>query len=252
MEYTVQGLAKLAGISARTIRHYDQIGLLRPQRISSSGYRIYGAAQVDRLQMILLYRELEMELGEIRRVLDDPRHDADRALEQHLRQMRERQARLGAIIDTIEQTIQSNKEGIPMSDAKKFEGFKKQLVDENEQKYGAEIREKYGEQTVDESNRKMMNLTQEQYAQMQQTSEQLQSLLEQAVKDGASPEGEIGGRLTQLHKQWLSYTWPHYSAEAHKGLTQMYIDDPRFTAYYDKTTSGCAAFLRDAVAHHAS
>lgn len=251
MEYTVQKLAQVAGVSARTLRYYDQIGLLSPARVSTSGYRIYGRDQVDRLQQILLYREMGLELSAIARILDAPGFDVDSALSGHLRRLREQRMRLDLLIDSVEHTMQSREEGTHMSDEQKFEGFKKVLVDENEQRYGAEVREKYGDRAADESNARMMNLTKQQYDGMQAVSDELQRLLERAVKGGESPEGEAGEKAAALHKRWLSYTWGQYSPEAHRGLAQMYIDDERFAAHYDKNQSGCAKFLRDAVVWHA-
>lgn len=250
MEYTIQRLARLAGVSTRTLRYYDQIGLLTPERINSSGYRIYGREQVDALQQILFYRELDMELGEIQKLLKAPGYDRKSALKAHMAALTQKRARLDALIDTVRHTIQADEEGIEMSDQQKFEGFKKQLINENERKYGDEAREKYGEEAVEQGNRKMMNLSQEQYDDMQRVSGELHQGLEAAVTGGASPEGDEGKRLCALHKQWLSFTWPQYTEAAHRGLTQMYIDDERFTAHYDKDVPGCAKFLRDAVHAH--
>ena len=134
-----------------------------------------------------------------------------------------------------------------MSDKEKFEGLKQEAIAENERKYGTEIRERYGESTVEESNKKFANLTPEQYDAMTALGERILSELESAVKGGAAPAGEAGRGIAALHREWLGYTWPAYDLKAHKGLAQMYVDDERFTAYYDKNVAGCAAFLRDAV-----
>jgi len=247
MEYTIQKLGKLAGISTRTLRYYDEIGLLKPLRISSTGYRIYGDQQVDMLQQILFYRELGMGLADIKKIIHDPNFNKLEALKQHLITLKERQAQLNLLIDNVNKTILKEKGMIQMTDQEKFEGFKKRLIEENEEKYGEEIRAKYGDKCVDESNAKMMGLTQEQWEKMQSMSEQILSGLEQAVKEDADPAGETGMRLAALHKEWLTFTWPQYSKEAHAGVAQMYLDDERFTAYYDKNVKGCAKFLRDAV-----
>lgn len=251
MEYTVDALAKLSGVSARTIRYYDQIGLLPPARVSSSGYRIYGLDQVDRLQQILLYREMGLELNAIGHVLADPGFDVATALREHLRGLKEKRGYIDRLIETVERTIESREEGKVMSDKEKFEGFKKSQIEENERKYGEEIRAKYGEKTVEESNRKYMNMSQAQYDQMNRESGELAARLKEAVEAGIDPASAAGREIFELHKAWLSHTWTSYSAEAHKGVAQMYIDDERFTAYYDKETPGCAKFLRDAVCAHA-
>ena len=251
MEYTVDQLSRLSGASARTLRYYDQVGLLKPARVRSSGYRIYGRAEVDRLQQILLYREMGMALSDIRQVLDAPDFDVKQALRTHLAMLESRRAAISQLISTVRNTLNSQEEGKTMDDHQKFEGFKRQLVEDNERQYGEEARERYGEAAVDESNRKLLNMTKAQYDAMQQAATELQARLERAVQDGLDPTGDEGAALCALHKAWLSYTWPQYTPEAHKGLAQMYVDDERFTAHYDQKLAGCAAFLRDAVNAHA-
>ena len=247
MEYTVHQLGKMAGISTRTLRYYDEIGLLEPCRINSSGYRIYGRAEVDTLQQILFYRELGFGLKDIAKIIYDPSFDKLATLKEHLTTLQERQIQLNLLIDNVNKTILMEKGKIEMTDQEKFEGFKKRLIEENEEKYGTEIREKYGEESVTQSNAKMMNLTSEQYERLQALGGQILSGLEEAVKAGDNPAGENGLKLAAMHKEWLTFTWPKYSKEAHAGLAQMYVDDERFTAYYDKNLKGCAEFLRDAV-----
>jgi len=247
MEYTVHQLGKMAGISSRTLRYYDEIGLLKPCRISSSGYRVYGRAEVDTLQQIMFYRELGMGLSEIAKIIHDPSFDRMKALRAHLTALRERQAQLTRLIENVNKTIQMEEGKKTMTDKEKFEGFKKRLIEENEKQYGEEIREKYGADYVNASNEKFMGLTPEQYEKMQTLAEEILSGLQQAVRTGEDPAGEMGQKLAAMHKEWLTFTWPQYSKEAHAGLAQMYVDDERFTAYYDAHVKGCAEFLRDAV-----
>lgn len=133
-----------------------------------------------------------------------------------------------------------------MSDQEKFEGFKKKMIDENERKYGKEIREKYGEDTVNQSNAKLMNMSQEDYEAVTKLEAEVREALAEAFATG-DPAGELAQKAAELHKRWLTYYWTEYSKEAHAGLAQMYVEDERFTAYYDKEQPGMAAFLRDAV-----
>jgi DNA-binding transcriptional MerR regulator len=247
VEYTVQKLARLAGVSPRTLRFYDQSGLLKPARINSSGYRIYGQAEVSRLQQILFYRELGMGLEEIGRTLDSKDFQHLAALQEHLKALLERQAQTARLIETVRKTIEHEKGGKPMTDAERFEGFKEKLIQENEEKYGKEIREKYGEDTVAASNARMMKLSLEDYGKMQELGAELHRKLEAAVKAGDDPAGDVGREVTGMHREWLGYTWGHYSPEAHRGLGDMYLADERFTAHYDNAVAGCAKFLRDAI-----
>ncbi|MGI6549947.1 MAG: MerR family transcriptional regulator [Syntrophomonadales bacterium] len=246
MEYTVQKLAQLAGVSTRTLRYYDEIGILKPARINSSGYRIYSQAEVDRLQQILLYRTLGVRLDIIKDILTAPSFDALTALKLHRQKLLDKRQQLNLLIANVEKTIAAAEGRITMSDTEKFAGLKQKLIEENEKKYGEEIRAKYGEETVNQSNEKFMNMTEEQYAEFEKLSVKVMDTLKEAFATG-DPGGELAQKAADLHRQWLSYTWNTYSKEAHAGLAQMYVDDERFTAYYDKDQPGLAVFLRDAV-----
>jgi DNA-binding transcriptional MerR regulator len=246
MEYSINKLGKLAGLSTRTLRYYDEIGLLKPRRISSSGYRIYGGEQVKRLQQIMFYRELGVELCVIKRIIGEPDFEKLKALSGHLEALKQRKELLDALIANVEKTILSEKGEIIMTDKERFEGLKRGMLEENERKYGAEIREKYGKETVDASNKKFMNMTGEQYAEMERLSAEFNETLKAALIQG-DPAGELAQKACELHKRWLMCTWDSYSKEAHIGLAQMYVDDERFTAYYDKIAPGSAEFLRDAI-----
>lgn len=246
MEYTVQKLGQLAGISTRTLRYYDEIGLLKPARINSSGYRIYGREEVDRLQQILFYRELDVGLEEIKAMIDSPEFDARRALARHREQLLTKRRQLDALIANIDLTLAYQEGMTAMSDKQKFEGFKQRLIDDNEAKYGEEIRAKYGSEQVDKSNAKIKNMTQEQYEEIERLSEDIHATLAQAFATD-DPAGELAQKAADLHRRWLTFYWDRYSKEAHAGIAQMYVDDERFKAYYDKDQPGVAEFLRDAV-----
>jgi len=243
--YTVLRLARLAGVSPRTLRYYDQIGLLKPGATSGAGYRLYGPTEIDRLQQILFYRELGFSLDEIRRILSDPRFDALEALREHRRRLLRQQERIGKLIANVEKTIAEKEGRATMTDREKFEGFKRQLVEENEQKYGKEVRAKYGDEAVEKSNRKLLDMTPGQYEEVTRLEKAVLDTLAAAFETG-DPAGELAQRAAELHRQWLTYFWPAYNAEAHANLAQMYVDDERFKAYYEKRP-GMTEFLRDAI-----
>lgn len=246
MEYTVQKLGRLAGISTRTLRYYNQIGILEPARINSSGYRIYSQAEVDKLQQIMFYRELGMPLSQIKELVNSPTFDGNRALLEHHQQLLERRKQLDALIATVEKTIAQKEGRTTMTDQEKFAGFTQKLIEENEQKYGKEIRDKYGDDVVDRSNKKLMGMTPEQYEEMKRLENEVLTTLGIAIQTG-DPTSEEAQKAAHLHRQWLSFTWSEYSKEAHAGLAQMYVEDERFKAYYDKEQPGMAEFLRDAI-----
>jgi len=246
MEYSIHKLAQLAGVSTRTLRYYDEIGLLSPKRISSNGYRVYGQKEVDLLQQILFYRELEVPLDEIKCIVWSKDYDGLAALQEHLAALKAKKQQIELLIRNVEKTIAATKGEIAMKDSEKFEGLKKKMIDENEKKYGKEIREKYGDDVVNASNAKLMGLTEEQYERMQQLSQQINENLKKAFEQG-DPSGELAQKVCAMHKEWLCYSWNHYSKQAHLGLAQMYVNDPRFKKYYDDIAPGCAEFLRDAL-----
>ncbi|WP_407269427.1 MerR family transcriptional regulator [Radiobacillus sp. PE A8.2] len=246
MEYTVQKLAEIAGISRRTLRYYDEIGILKPARINSSGYRIYGQKEVDRLQHILFYKELGIKLEEINEIVTAPTFDEAAALRKHREKLLEKKEQLNLLIANVNKTIASKERSIIMQNEEKFAGFKKKKIEENEQKFGEEIRAKYGDETVNRSNNKMKNMTQVEYEEFTRLENEIMLTLGTAIETG-DPASEIAQKTADLHRQWLSFSWDKYSKEAHAGLAQMYVDDERFTAYYDKQRPGMAAFLRDAI-----
>lgn len=246
MEYTISKLAKLANVSARTLRYYDEINLLKPARINSSGYRIYGQKEVDRLQQILFFKELDVDLDTILSIMNNPNFDKQVALENHYKQLIQKRTRLNQLIETIEKTIKHEKGEIQMSNQEKFDAFKEQLINENEEKYGDEIREKYGKDVVEQSNAKFRGMSKEDYEAMEQLGIEILELLPKAFATG-DPASDLAQELAEKHKQWLTFSWPSYSKEAHAGLADMYVADERFKAYYDKAIEGGTEFLRDAI-----
>lgn len=154
MEYSINELSKIAKISTRTLRYYHEIDLLKPKRINSSGYRIYGENEVDKLQQILFYKEMGFKLDDIKNIINSPSFDVMLALDNHKKELLKKRNEINLLIENVEKTISYKKGEVKMSDKEKFEGFKKDLVKQNEEKYGKEIREEYGDKQVDESNAK--------------------------------------------------------------------------------------------------
>ena len=220
MEYSIRELSQLSGVTTRTLRWYDEIGLLKPAYVAESGYRYYREAEVERLQDILYYRELEC-----------------------------RKLRLDQLIQSVKDTIYAEEKQEMMNDEQKFEAFKKRAVEKHEECYGQEAREKYGDREVDEVQETMKNLTREQYQEWTCLGEEILQRLEAAVTKKVSPQSDEGRDITALHRRWLTLTGNRYDKEKHKGIANLYIMDERFTAYYDRKVAGCAQFLRDAVVH---
>ncbi len=251
MEYTIKKLGELAGVSVRTLRYYDEIGLLKPCRVNESGYRIYSEKEVDLLQQILFYKAMEFRLEEIQQIMADEMFNVNEALMAHRERLECKRKQIDELIRLVDKTIAHNKGEKEMADMEKFEAFKNEKLQENEVKYGKEIREKYGEDVIDESNHKFMNLTREGFDKMEKVEAEMIEALKEVVKNG-----DIGSKTAQLvyekHKEWLSFTWPKYSKEAHVGVAQMYVVDERFSQYYkDKVGTECANLLFEIIKKYA-
>ena len=252
MEYSITALAKISGVSSRTLRYYDQIGLLKPQRINSAGYRIYGGQQVDRLQQILYFKSFGLPLEEIRHLLDDPEQDVQTLLVAHYNRLSQERAALDRLLTTLAQTINYYEGEQTMSDKEKFTYFKQQKLAANEETYGEEIRAAYGEEVVEHSNQKWQNMSFETYQELEQTENELIQTLKQVVQEPFDVTSSLAKTAFQLHKKWLQLAAPFYSADYHRSLGEMYIHDARFTDYYDqKAGQGAASCLQAVIAHYA-
>ena len=246
--YTVGSLAKLAGVTVRALRHYEDEGLLHPER-TASGYRCYGAADVERLQQILLLRSCGLSLGDIRVALDNGDFDFHGVLVNHLATLRARQKELETLVGTVEKTIASLEGRCTMTDKERFEGMKARAIAENEEHYGAEVRRRHGDAAMDAANERMAGMSQEEWGDAKALEA---AILEQltAAKATGDPTGEAARKLCAMHARWLQMHWGEgtYSPAAHAALAEGYVADPRFTAYYDGSVGeGATAFLRDAL-----
>lgn len=136
-----------------------------------------------------------------------------------------------------------------MSDEKKFEAFKREALEEYARTYEAESRTRYGDAEVDGMLTRLKGVAREQYAGWEQLGREILERLSAAVAAGADPAGEEGREIAALHGRWLTVAGNSYDAQRHRGLAELYVQDERFTAYYDRERPGCAQFLRDAVLH---
>lgn len=254
MEYTVQKLAKLSGVSARTLRYYDQIGLLKPARINSSGYRIYGEKEVNRLQQILFYRQMAMKLEEIQEILDSADFDYQKALTNHYQQLLEKRKQLDFLLKTVAKTLDYYKGEKNMTDTEKFAAFKTEKIAENTEKYGTELKEKYSATDIAAANEKWQQLSAAQYEEMQAAEATLIDSLNQllAKSEELPLPNDLAEKVFESHKKWLTITAPFYSAEYHKNLALMYVEDQRFANYYNqKTNSDSVQLLKQIIDYYA-
>jgi len=247
MEYSIKEFSKLAGVSARTLRYYDQIDLLKPSRITEAGYRYYGQKELTVLQQILFYRERGFELKTIQKIIYDDHFDMLTALEEHLLELEKQKASTESLIQTVKNTIRHMKGEYKMKDKEMFQSLKEKRLQETEQKYGAEAREKYGKEQVDASNRRLKNLSDEQWERYVFLEEDILKRLESGAKNNISVDSAEAEEIVKLHKEWLCFSLPNYAPQIHRGIAAMYIADERFTKYYDRNVEGCAKLLNDSV-----
>ena len=246
MEYSINEVARMSGISTRTLRYYDEIGLLRPLKVRSNGYRIYGPNEINTLQQILFYRELELPLDDIRKVLVDDAFNREEALRSHYEKLLQKRHQIDLLLENLKQSLDEEKGRIRMKDKDKFQGFKEKKLKENEEKYGKEIREKYGDDMVEKSNAKYMGSSKEQHDRAELLSSEILEKLK-TLTGNVPADSEEGKTLAELHKEWLMLYWPVYDVEAHQGQGDMYVEDERFKAFYDAAVEGAAAYLRDCI-----
>jgi DNA-binding transcriptional MerR regulator len=247
--YSVGGLARLAGVSVRTLHHYDRIGLLVPRRRQGSGYRVYEEKELLRLQEILLYRELELPLDLIGGILDRPGRDAREALAGHRRAIEEKVARCGVLLATIDRTIaRSGGENTMLSDEQLYEGFRKEEIEEMK----AEAAERWGDgEAYRISRKRLANMTKEQWATVKAEGDSVEKASAAAFLAGAFPGSPEALRLMERKAAWLRNFYEP-SAELFRGLGEMYAADGRFRKTYDRYATGLADWLKEAMATYAA
>ncbi len=251
MVYSIRQLASLSGVSTRTLRYYEEVGLLLPAYKNNSGCRFYGEREVDTLQQILFYKERDFTLKQIRELLIQSDIDTLPHLENHLADLQLKKKKIEAMIENLTLTIQVQKGQITMTTEEKFQAFKGQLIQKNEATYGAELGEKYGKEELNEAKQNLASLSKEGYQDWQRLEQQIKTLLRQAIAENWHVTDDNSKQLVQLHKEWLQVVDKHYSTEKHIGIAQLYVADERFTVYYDAEVKGCAAFLNASIQHWA-
>ena len=238
--YTVNQLSRLAGVSRRTLHYYDEIGLLAPSSVGDNGYRYYGQEALLRLQQILLYRELDIPLEEIRRLLNRPGFDVLLSLERHKAELRLRIRRLERLVVTVEDTINHLNGEKEMSPKQLFET----LSEEQQAAYEQEAMETYDPETVKASYKKWNSYS---TAEKQRIGEEgnavYQAFLNSMPKGPASPEAQA---CVEGWRRHMGYFWSPQDEQL-LGLADLYNDDPRFKANFDRIDPGLAEFVREAV-----
>lgn len=241
MAYTVKAVADLAGISIRALHHYDRIGLLKPTSASPAGYRLYTERDLERLQQILFFKELDFPLQDIKTIIESPGFDRHAALISHRQLLLAKQARLQTLVRSIDRTIEMMEARKPMPANTLFEGF-----DEAQQRqYREEARQRWGSERVDDSERRTAPYTRDDWAAIQQAMAEINHTV--AAHLGGDPaHPDVQAAVAHWHRL-INERFYDCSLEVFRGLGDLYVDDERFTATYDKVKPGLAPFLRAAM-----
>ncbi|SEI08154.1 DNA-binding transcriptional regulator, MerR family [Halobacillus karajensis] len=244
--YKVKEVATMAGVSVRTLHHYDHIGLLSPGNVNEKGYRLYGEREVARLQQILFFKEMDFSLPKIKQILDDPEFDEEEALQHHREILWKKKARLERLIQSVDQTLETVRGGTLMEDEKRFKPFDMSEIEEHQKKYEKEVEERWGDtEAYKESKRKTNNYTDEDWKRIQEESNRIDRELVKLM--GRDPSDEEVQRLIGEKRQHITDNFYECKGEIFRGLADMYVNDPRFTKNIDKWNEGYAEFLKKAI-----
>lgn len=238
--YTVKSLAKLAGVSVRTLHHYDEIGLLSPAERSEKGYRYYQKVELFRLQQIMFYKTLGYELAEVKQILDKESFDLIASLRFQKEGLKQQSANLNQLITTIDKTINElkNKEGM-ITDKEMYEGFS----DEDAQSMQQEASERWGNE-VDTVHENIKQMSKQGWGETKQDAEEINLWLANLTH---KPVADIEvQKVIKLHFQHMNKFY-EVSEARYRGLADMYLQDERFKAYYEKTKTGLASFLSQGI-----
>ena len=242
-------VAALAGVTVRTLHHYDRIGLLSPSGRTSAGYRQYAPADLDRLHRVLVYRELGFPLEEVATLLDDPAADPAEHLRRQHRLLLDRVERTRAMVAAVEKEMEAMDMGISLTPEERFEVF----GEHDPARYEAEAEERWGDtEAWQESQRRTRGYTKEDWLRVKAEGEDVERRFAEALRDGVPADSERAMDLAEEHRQQISRNFYDCGPEMHAGLGRMYVEDERFTAYYERIAPGLAQYVSTAVQANAA
>jgi len=244
MGYTINQLAKLAGVSVRTLHHYDAIGLLQPSYRQPNGYRQYNQAQLTRLQQILFFRELDFPLADIQRMLTSPYFDPVIALEDQKKLIQLKRARLNKLLRTITTTITHMNNNSTQDQNEMYDVFK----DEDVEQYQDEVKQRWGNTAAyAQSQARVSTMTKQEMEQLKADGKKHTQALADAMPKGIA-HPDVQALIAQSHKGVNVFY--DCNLEMFRHLGKMYVEDPRFTAYYEKCAPGLAQFVHEAIDYY--
>ncbi len=243
MSWTVGEVARSAGVTVRTLHHYDAIGLLSPSGRSAAGYRLYGYEDLERLQRILAYRVVGMDLDAIAGILDDPDVDPIDHLRRQHRLLRDRRAELTTMITALEKTMDAHRMGIRLDPDELFEVF----GDDDPTQHADEVEQRWGEEEAyRQSRERAATYGKTDWQRMKAQTDDHNRRMVTALQQGAEPDSSAGMALAEEHRQHISDWFYDCSPAMHRSLGEMYLADPRFAASYERLAPGLAQWVHDA------
>ena len=241
MPYSVKAVAGLAGVSVRTLHHYDAIGLLAPAQVTAAGYRQYSDSDLERLQQILFFRELGFELAAIKQILDRPGYDRQAALTTHRELLMKKRERLETLIRSVERTLDAYERNTPMDKQAMFEGFDEAQLAE----WKEEAAERWGRERVEDSHKKWNRLSKQEQKDLIAAGHAADRALAEMMPLGPA-DPRVQAHVAASRKA-ITDMFYECTLEIFRGLGEMYVEDPRFMARYEQVRPGLAVFLRDAI-----
>jgi MerR family transcriptional regulator, thiopeptide resistance regulator len=244
MGYSVGQVAALAGVTVRTLHHYDEIGLLSPGERTGAGYRRYTEPDLDRLQRILFYRELGFSLEEIVTILDEPGAGPMTHLRRQHELLRRRIGRLQEMVAAVEKAMEAQTMGISLTPRERFEVF----GDFDPDEYAQEAEERWGDtDAFEQSRRRTAAYTKEDWLRIKEEAGEVLRDFATAFDAGVPADDVRAMDVAERHREHIGRWFYDCSPEMHKGLGDMYVADPRFAANYERVAEGLAAYVRDAL-----
>lgn len=244
MTYTVNQLAKISGVSVRTLHYYDEIGLLSPTREEKNGYRHYGEEELLKLQQILFFRELAFPLEEIKGIMSNPHFNMEAALLDQRKMIELKKKRLNQLLRTIDKTLQKFTEETPMEDNELYNG----LSTEELEAYAKEAEKRWGNtEAYRVSKERAMKMSKEDIEELKRSGDLFQKKLAATM-----PKGPTSPEFQELIKEHYNSLRTFYepNLEMYRGLADLYVDDPRFTDAYDRYAPGLAKCMREAMLYY--
>jgi DNA-binding transcriptional MerR regulator len=242
--WSVGALAKAAGLTVRTLHHYDELGLCRPSQRTAAGYRLYDDADVLRLHQVLLLREVGLPLDEIAAAIDEAGGQAE-LLRRHREVLLTKRVRLDAMLAALDARLATFEKGSPMSHEEVktlFEGF-------DPAQYEEEVQERWGQTAAyKESARRTKQYGKAEWAQHQREAEAIYARIAEQMRAGTPVDDPAVQAAVEDHRLLIDRWFYPCSVEMHQQLGAMYVNDPRFTANLDKVAPGFARYLSDAIA----